>query len=450
MKLVLIISCLILLPVFFKFFIFFWRFFGFPNFKKSVFFKDSNKRIKIYRGVNLCNYSKYAPDFLPWHTEEDYTRLKKWGFNIVRFLVFWEAIEPKKGQYNLDYIEKVKSHLKILKDLKIDVIIDIHQDLYNRKFSGNGFPDWALPPKEYPFVKQEMWWHNYFQPYVLECYKHFWKNNELKNDYMMFVMKVNEQFCHYSNVIGIDVMNEPFPNFPFIWNFEKKYLNTFYENLSTLAFTVGFDKPLFFESSILTSTGIPTALKKSLFKDAIHFPHYYPPFCHNKGVYNRINKFLAKIALRSKAMEARRFGNPSCIGEFGISPTIPNNEEFISDFVDASEKYHINWMWYSYDKNIHSGQGIIDENKNEMKYLSKLVRIYPQYIAGINPKFHTKNNVFYFECDYDKNATGSTEIFIPDNYQTKIIANEDYTIENSILKINLSKQKRLKIEIHIL
>lgn len=443
------VVAIVVLPVFFNVIVFLWRFLGLPNFKKTVFFKDSYNRIQIYRGVNVCNSSKSAPDFLPWHTEEDYAKLKKWGFNLVRFLVYWEAIEPEKGKYNLEYVEKVKEHIAILNKLGIDVIIDLHQDLYSRKFTGNGFPNWALPPKEYSFKNQTKWWLNYFQPYVIECYRYFWSNDNLKNSYLQYIGFVHDKIaCPFSNVIGIDVFNEPFPNFPFIWNFEKKVLNSFYNTLAILA-NISF-KRFFFESWIVTSAGLPTSLNKSLFKKACHIPHYYPPFSHNEGNYNRVNSLLAKIALRSKALEARRFANPCLIGEFGISPQVINSEQFIVDFLNASEKYHINWLWYCYDKDIHSSHGIVDENRNQKSFLSKLIRVYPQKIAGSNPKYYTENNVFFLEYNYDLSVSGSTEIFLPSENKYEIVTTVEYTIENNILKINLTKSEKIKIEIRIL
>ena len=45
--------------------------------------RDKENRIVVYHGLNLCNYSKTAPDRLPWQTKEDFARLLHEGV-IVR------------------------------------------------------------------------------------------------------------------------------------------------------------------------------------------------------------------------------------------------------------------------------------------------------------------------------------------------------------------------------
>lgn len=438
-----VVLAIIFSYVFFKIARYCWRFLGLPNSKKEVYFKDYYNRIKIYRGVNVCNYSKAALDLLPWHTEQDYARLKDWGFNLVRFLVFWEAIEPEKDKYNFDYLNKVKKHIKTLEKLGIDVIIDIHQDLYSRKFTGDGFPNWTLPEEKHTFKTQTPWWKNYFTPAVLDCYKHFWKNKDLKNKYVELVEVVSEIFIDCRNVIGIDVFNEPFPNFPFIWRFEKKYLNKFYTQIKQAVIC----KPLFFESWILTSAGTPTKLNPKLFSARhFHIPHYYPPFCNGEGDYNKFNRLLTRISLKAKAIEAKRLNCPVIIGETGISPSVKNYTDFIEDLIELSNKYKINWLWYCYDKETHSSHGLLDVDGKEREFVSNLVTIYPQRIAGANPEYYIKDNVFYFKCDYDVSVTGTTNIFVPDKFNYEVKTDLDYVIKDNIIEFEQARIMEIEIK----
>lgn len=398
---------------------FVWRFFGFPRKGQNKYFRDADGRILLFRGVNVCNSAKWNPDYLPWHTEKEYSKLVEHGFNVVRFLIFWEAIEPEESKENAAYLRKVKEHLAILDKLGIKVILDIHQDLYNRKFTGNGFPDWALPNKEYPFTPQKKWFMNYLQKAVVESYKYFWKSDRLKKKYIEMVMFVQSYFNDASNVVSIDVMNEPFPALPSLPLFERNTLTEFYrcmryERDGLKSAGKNHNIPLFVEPAIWTSSGVPSGLTSGdKLSKLFYIPHYYPPFCHYEGTYNWFNKFLMKIALRSKAREAQKTKSPYIIGEFGISVDVKKRLSGIRDFIDHSNKYHMNWCWWSYDKMEHSTQGLMDNDGNPNVTMMALTHAYPQKIAGINPVFELKNNSFVIEFTDDIGYKVPTEIYVP-------------------------------------
>src|ERR1019366_9991020 len=76
-----------------------WRVCGEPGPARYP-LRDRENRIVFYHGVNISNAAKSAPGFLSWQTKDDYARLRRWGFNCVRYLVFWEAVEPREGVYD--------------------------------------------------------------------------------------------------------------------------------------------------------------------------------------------------------------------------------------------------------------------------------------------------------------------------------------------------------------
>lgn len=441
-----LLSYLILRPIL-KFIL---NFFSFPRKGQSKYFVDPQGRIKIYHGVNICNYSKWSEDRLPWHTEKDYQRLKEHGFNLVRFVIFWEAIEPEKGVYNQEYITKVKNHIKILSDLGIDVILDLHQDLYNKKFSGNGFPDWALPEGDLPFEPKKDWYMNYLNKSVIKSYNHFWNSYELKSKYIDLLSHVQDQFKDTDNVIGIDVMNEPVPPLPSIFNFETKILYSFYRILKIEMTGKIQTIPFFLEPPIYTSAGIPSFLySKSSMALSKYIPHYYPPFCHYKGTYNKFNKFLMFIGLRSKARESQKIKSPFIIGEFGIAPKVKNRFTCIKDFINLSDKYCMSWAWWAYDKIEHDIQGLLDNEGNPNLVMESLTRAYPQRIAGTNPTYYNDGDRFYLEYTDDMGCKAPTEIYIPGKI-INITSNTSFVLDSDdrgIRKFYNKEKGKQKIEI---
>ena len=87
-------------------------------------------------------------------TEEHYTRLRHWGFNCLRFLITWEAIEhtgPK--QYDTEFLEYIEEILKIAGEKEFYVFIDPHQDCWSRMSGGDGAPGWTFEKVGIDFTK---------------------------------------------------------------------------------------------------------------------------------------------------------------------------------------------------------------------------------------------------------------------------------------------------------
>ncbi|MCP4761365.1 MAG: glycoside hydrolase family 5 protein [archaeon] len=136
---------------------------------KGRHFVDEKGRIVILRGVNLAGISipfkpngathikeNWPPIDLknvtwegrPFPLEESdihFLRLKSWGFNCIRMLTSWEAIEHA-GPYRYD-----ESYLDYLTKLIIKagnygfyVFINFHQDVWSRVSGGDGAPLWLF------------------------------------------------------------------------------------------------------------------------------------------------------------------------------------------------------------------------------------------------------------------------------------------------------------------
>lgn len=398
----------------------FQKLFHTPNRSKIHYIRDADDRIVIYHGVNVSNFSKQAPDQISWHQPEDLLRLSDWGFNLVRYLVFWEAVEPEPGKYNDAYMQETIKRIKFLRNHDIDVVLDFHQDLYAQKFTGNGFPSWTIRDDDLEFIPRQPWAMNYLTGPVAACFTNFWKSEELKKSYVKALEYVLSQVTDLDNVIGIDAINEPFPGLTV--SFESKTLTEFYGRIQKMMKVRGFFKQkLFFEPVIYTSTGIATNLK---FKgeNSVYFPHYYDEMCARWHSYSTSNYKIMRKAFQIKLMEACEFGCPLIYGEFGIQPSVSGYTAFLKDFTDISDEYCTGWAYWSYDMTQHNDFGIINDQKLENTCMKILVRVYPQRIAGRNPKFGIKGN--RFELTYETLLTNApTIIFIPELNGVEITVN---------------------------
>ena len=77
---------------------------------------------------------------------------KAWGFTFLRLLVTWEAVEhtgpPKYGGdpsvYDEVYLDYLRAVVQKAGELRLDVFIDPHQDVWSRFSGGDGAPGWTL------------------------------------------------------------------------------------------------------------------------------------------------------------------------------------------------------------------------------------------------------------------------------------------------------------------
>jgi len=131
-------------------------------------FKDDQGRTLLLRGANLGGSSKvpFRPNgathirdgffdhrdvsFVgrPFPLEkagEHLARLRAWGFNVLRLLVTWEAVEHAgPGLYDQDYLDYLCEVVRKAGEHGLDLFVDPHQDVWSRMSGGDGAPGWTF------------------------------------------------------------------------------------------------------------------------------------------------------------------------------------------------------------------------------------------------------------------------------------------------------------------
>ncbi|KAF9255450.1 glycoside hydrolase family 5 protein [Marasmius fiardii PR-910] len=127
-------------------------------------FVDKHGRVCHLRGVNLSGSSKTPAndnnETFPADAEiatfvgrpipleeahEHFSRLRRWGFTFIRFLVTWEAVEHAgPGIYDTEYLKYIREILQLLPKYGMVAFVALHQDVWSRYSGGSGAPAWTL------------------------------------------------------------------------------------------------------------------------------------------------------------------------------------------------------------------------------------------------------------------------------------------------------------------
>ncbi len=250
--------------------------------KNGSWFNDEKGRYLLFRGVNFASRSKLPP-YLPIASLEtkdisqvDLSReiesvksqldlLEDLGFNVVRLLISWKAIEPRPNP-NLDellpegrrYLIYVKEIIEALYARNLYVILDFHQDIAHELFGGDGFPDWAIAissesqrQEQSADPKDKKWQIKYaINKPVRETLKSFWLNRLTNTEAGIenfpvrthlektigqtakFFRSLNDGLGHPA-ILGIEPFNEPHPVGLPKKLFEERLLLEYYTNVDS-------------------------------------------------------------------------------------------------------------------------------------------------------------------------------------------------------------------------
>jgi endoglycosylceramidase len=390
---------------------------------------DAQGRALILHGINTSSSAKSAPDHMPWIEERHVEQVtREFGMNFVRLLIFWDGIEPQRGVYDDAYLEAVRTRVRWFTSRGAYVMLDMHQDIYSEKVGGNGAPDWATVTSGMEYLSVNFpgmpWWVKNIDPAVIAAFVNFWRHDEhayLQDHYIQAWVHVARAFRDEPGVIGYDLMNEPHAGDLIRaarFTFEPTWLKGLYDRLIPALRAVDQEKWLFFEpQSLAVNFGLPSRLPvihdaRSGDKRLVYAPHLYPFTLHEGVAYNLTDRLNMRGWNRHRARELDRQQVPLLVGEFGGSDTTPGFLQYLDDATAMFDQMGAGWAWWSDDP---GSWGLLDGNGQENPKVNRLVRAYPQAIAGAPKQFRYDPNARHFLLEFSPAAgvSGPTEIFVP-------------------------------------
>ena len=233
--------------------------------QNNHFIDDSGRQVMLH-GVNLSGSSKipYKPNGATYiregffdhrnvsfvgrpfpldQADEHLMRLHEWGFNFLRLLVTWEAIEHAgPGIYDEEYLDYIVEVVKKAGAYGFNLFIDPHQDVWSRFCGGDGAPGWTFEAVGFDITRfaetgaaivhathqgpypRMVWSFNSAKLACATMFSLFFGGNDfapntkvegepvqeyLQRHYIDAIKQVALRVKDQPNVIGYDTLNEP-------------------------------------------------------------------------------------------------------------------------------------------------------------------------------------------------------------------------------------------------
>jgi len=398
----------------------------------------------------------------PWHpvtshfdaarslSREDAQNLRKWGFNIVRLGTMWPGFESVRGYYNYTYLSEISKIVNYLGDEGIVTLLDLHQDLLSPYWCGEGVPDWAAiaPNLTFPFPKPAVWqdipkdpngYANlktclkwvfgvfYLSEAVNAGFQSLYDNvNGIQDSFVNFWYNVGSYFATNPNVIGFELLNEPWVGNAFKdpWLLltqglaDKKNLEPMYERAAAAIRQTTSDKMIFYESATIdqiwgTKNGFKTGPGGSKWNSkSVYSYHSYCTLSDRDGnPYNRplcdvIDEYLFGLWIDTY----KRLGGAGMMTEWGALSASPGAMQQIHRIAGLADDHLQSWIWWQfkdYDDvttaSIGDVESFYDSKGNlQVPKVKALSRTYAQAISGTptSMKFNETSAQFHLTYTY--------------------------------------------------
>jgi endoglycosylceramidase len=305
---------------------------------------DAQGRVVILRGVNIGQGSK-TPPFRPIAMGDDqaFAQLRDWGFNAIRFISTWEALEPRPMEIDLEYVHYVKWFLDAANRHGMVVILDNHHNEVSRCFGGDFAPVWAhrkgtIPPRALERDCLYMGWSGIPElPLQLRWWADFldalWTPDELtlQDHVIRSWVKLAEVVQGHPALLGYGPFNEPhcYPGW-FTRFFHpgktdcEDALSDYYRRFSQAIRAVDPDALIFFEPPLRMLEpdwdGTHSGLTRPPVDGTVFSVHYYngkelTATCD--WTWNRQDCNLKPFLDRTRELAARQFDSAVVLTEFG-------------------------------------------------------------------------------------------------------------------------------------
>ena len=392
---------------------------------------DSRGREVTLRGVNARVNGVFDVTFddgrlpledIPTFDAGDADRMRDFGFNLLRLPINWSALEPTQGVYAKAYLDRIAAVVDLCGRRGILVLLDFHQDAFSKEIGQDGAPRWVLDlllgPNGYPYLGGPLTDLNgrRLAAWTIDAFRRFDANDQGVHDlFASAAAVVATRFKKSRAVVGYEIMNEPLATPDATGEAQLLALHT---TVTAAIRTVDKKHLVAFEPNSLRNFLNQAPLPTAPFPDAktLYSPHIYTQVFDGQTFTG--DRTALTSSMQRAATEAAAWGTPLFVGEYGIDPTHPLANEWITASLDLQDQFRAHstfWLW----EEISSGHwGLFEGESSDPAgdrpaRIRALSRPYARVVPGHVIEHTVDPTTSRLHVLYEATARGATEIYVP-------------------------------------
>lgn len=309
---------------------------------------DGQGRALLPHGLNVvAKRPPYTAQSLGFGAD-DAAFLAAHGFDVVRLGVMYGGVEPRPGAYSRAYLDEVARTVAVLHAHGLRTVLDFHQDQFNERFRGQGFPDWAVQDGGLPNPRLGFPVDYVANPALQHAFDRFYADARgpggvgLRQRYAAAWRHVARRFARTPGVLGYDVMNEPSPgagaaaclSAAGCAAFERGPLDRLGRTVARAIRRVDGRTPVLYEPPPSAGLGFPSALPRLRDPHAVLSWHLYVPAERQPALF-----------AAADAHAGRR--EAQLLTEFGST----TDTAAIRRAADLADRHLVGWTEWTYSSN---------------------------------------------------------------------------------------------------
>lgn len=284
---------------------------------------DAEGRELLLRGVNARVDGIFDVTFddgrlplepIPPFTGEDCRFLaEELGLDHLRLPVNWSAIEPNKGDYRADYVDRIVALAADCEAHGVHTLVDLHQDAYSKEIGEDGAPYWAIlpePPMKLGGPLTDLGARRMSQE-TLAAFESFYDDAEgVQTAYAAMAAWLAKRIEGKPGVVGLELQNEP------VLLFGADRLDSFNALVGGAVRRAAPTLTIFFEpNSTRNISDMAPVTAPVPFRDAVYSPHIYVDVFETGWASEDVGAIETSVA--RAVDEAAQHSASLYVGEFG-------------------------------------------------------------------------------------------------------------------------------------